>query len=137
MSNLAVFNVPALGMVFFSGKINNKVGQAVSGITGSYNGLTQEYKITQVYDENFKNALKDVQKITDYWSKLASDNGGVLTGIHFDNEDKGATKIEVTISGLSPEGATNTTNSVAPSYTCDGDDCSSSCCVWGDYGTCC
>ena len=126
MSNLAVFNVPALGIAFFSGKINNKVGQAVAGITGSYNGLIQEYNITEVYDGNFKDTLNSIQKLTDYWSKLASDNGGTLTGIHF---DKDPSKTEVTISGLSAEGASNVTNGVTADSCCTDCFCSSSCCT--------
>jgi hypothetical protein len=111
---------PVLGIAFFSGKQKNSKGEDVSGYTGSYNGNTQEYKITQVLNEEFKNALKRVQNGTDYWSKLASDNGGVLSGIHFDNEDKGATKIEVLISGLSAGGASNvtTTGTTPDSWYC-------------------
>jgi hypothetical protein len=110
MSNLAVFNVPALGSAFFSGKIQNK-GKDVGGFTGSYNGLTREYKITGVYNVNFKDTLKSVQKITDHFSKLASDNGGVLTGINFNKEDN-ASKLELVISELSAEGASGATADV-------------------------
>jgi len=51
MSNLAVFNVPVLGTVFFAGKIKNKsTGEYYGGFTGSYNGKTKEYKITYVFN---------------------------------------------------------------------------------------
>ena len=49
-----------------------------------------------------------MQKATDYFSKLASDNGGVLTGINFNQEDNGS-KLEVVISELSAEGASGVT----------------------------
>jgi len=115
MSNIAVFNVPVLGSAFFSGKQKNSKGEDVSGFTGNYNGKTKEYKITKVYNTEFKDSLKKVQGITDYWSKLASDNGGVLSGIHF---DEGSLILEILISGLSAEGATNTTTSGVSADIC-------------------
>jgi len=119
MSNIAVFNVPVLGIAFFSGKQKNSKGEDVSGYTGNYNGKTKEYKITEVYHAELKDALKSVQKATDYWSKLASDNGGVLSGIHFDF-DEGSLILEILISGLSAEGATNTTTSGVTADCCGG-----------------
>ena len=116
MSDLAVFNVPALGMVFFSGKQKNKGEDYDAGFTGIYNGLTGKYKITTVFNQNFKDTLKNVQKITDYWSKLASDNGGVLTEINF-NEDNNASKLEVNIAGLSAKGAAGITEASADNCT--------------------
>ena len=124
MSDIAVFNVPVLGIAFFAGKQKNSKGEDVAGFTGSYNGKTKEYKLTQVVNVEFKDALKNVQKATDYWSKLASDNGGVLSGIHF---DEGSLILEILISDLSAEGASNTTSGVTA-------DCSAG--TWLNSGGC-
>ena len=123
MRDLAVFNVPALGSAFFSGKQKNAKGEEYAGFTGIYNGLTREYKLTRVFNLNFKETLKSVQRITNFWSKLASDNGGVLTGINF-NKDNNASKLEVEISDLSAEGASSVTQGVSADCSggpdCDG-----------------
>ena len=69
-----------------------------------------------MFNVNFQDTLKSVQKITDYWSKLSSDNGGVLTGINF-NEDNNASKLEVVISELSAEGASSITEATGIALT--------------------
>ena len=123
MSDLAVFNVPALGSAFFSGKQKNAKGEEYAGFTGIYNGLTREYKLTRVFNLNFQDTLKSVQNITNYFSKLSSDNGGVLTGINF-NKDNNASKLEVVISELSAEGAAGVTEGVSADFS---DNCEGAC----------
>ena len=123
ISDSAVFNVPSLGSTFVSGKQKNASGEEYAGFTGIYNGLTGKYKITRVFNLNFKDTLKSVQKITDYFLKLASDNGGVLTGINF-NKDNNASKLEVVISELSAEGAAGVTEGVSADFS---DNCEGAC----------
>ena len=117
MSNSAVFTVPVLGSTFFSGKQKNASGEEYAGFTGIYNGLTREYKLTRVFNLNFQDTLKSVQNITNYFSKLSSDNGGVLTGINF-NKDNNASKLEMVISELSAEGASGITQGVSADACC-------------------
>jgi hypothetical protein len=85
------------------------------------------YKITIIYDIEFKDVIKRSQKTTDYWVKLIGDNGGKLTSINF---FEGSTGNEITASDISPKSASVITSSVTTACcdcSCGGSECSPGC----------